>query len=409
MKVLCLIDSLGSGGAQRQLCNLAVMLKRRGFEVSVLTYHPFDFFLPILQNEGVPYRCLNTNIPSKHLASVRRILREGDQDVVLAFLSGPSLYAELAGLPNRRWGLVVSERLARPKTFRDGSRDWILRKFHLLADVITTNSHTNRLMIEQNSRRAGSRTVTIYNAIDLCQFEYCEPYSTTPRELRIAVASSYQEKKNPVRFIKAIALATRHLSDVRLVLDWYGGFNRKKTGDLDRRVFDATIREIEKAGLKQVVRLHDATASIAEVYRNADVVALPSLFEGLPNTICEGMATGRPILMSDVCDAGNLVKEGKNGFLFDPTSVEDMARAISRLAQLDSVQRISFGKTSRQMAESLFDSSLVVERYADALSAAANGTRPKFGHWPPEVPASAYRSSSQRQDGIVSSLISRVF
>ena len=48
VKVLCLIDSLSSG-AQRQLCTLAVLLKQQGMDVSMLTYHPHDFFLPILR------------------------------------------------------------------------------------------------------------------------------------------------------------------------------------------------------------------------------------------------------------------------------------------------------------------------------------------------------------------------
>jgi len=110
MKVTCFIDSLSSGGAQRQLCTLAALLKKRGMDVSMLTYHPHDFFLPMIREAGIAYRCIEGRGPLQRLWALRRALRQGDQDVVLAFLEAPSLYAELASLPRRSWGLVVSER-----------------------------------------------------------------------------------------------------------------------------------------------------------------------------------------------------------------------------------------------------------------------------------------------------------
>ena len=48
MKVLCLIDGLGSGGAQRQLVGLASLLKKEGYDVLVVYYHGDHFFVPFL-------------------------------------------------------------------------------------------------------------------------------------------------------------------------------------------------------------------------------------------------------------------------------------------------------------------------------------------------------------------------
>ena len=49
MKVLCLIDGLGSGGAQRQLVGLASLLKKEGYDVLVVYYHGDHFFVPFLK------------------------------------------------------------------------------------------------------------------------------------------------------------------------------------------------------------------------------------------------------------------------------------------------------------------------------------------------------------------------
>ena len=55
-RILCFIDSLGAGGAQRQLVNLAIGLKKRDYIVSFLVYHVDDFYLPILQENGIEIR-----------------------------------------------------------------------------------------------------------------------------------------------------------------------------------------------------------------------------------------------------------------------------------------------------------------------------------------------------------------
>jgi glycosyltransferase involved in cell wall biosynthesis len=117
---------------------------------------------------------------------------------------------------------------------------------------------------------------------------------------------------------------------------------------------------------------------------------MPSFFEGLSNTVCEAMACGRPILSSDVCDAGNLVQNGVNGFLFDPASPEDIAAAIMRFVRLSKDERATMGLRSRDRAAEIFDSRTVVDRYDQVLTAAATRKRLAIPHWVPEVPDAVY-------------------
>ena len=55
MKITCLIDNLTAGGAQKQLCLLAILLKNKGFQVKIITYHPQDFFLSLIQKAKIEY------------------------------------------------------------------------------------------------------------------------------------------------------------------------------------------------------------------------------------------------------------------------------------------------------------------------------------------------------------------
>jgi glycosyltransferase involved in cell wall biosynthesis len=360
------------------------MLKKRGWDVSLLTYHPGDFFLPMLRDGGVEYTCLPKYSHWRRALAIRHILRHGDQDVVLAFLDGPVLYAELAAIPRRRWGLVVSERNAIPWT--QSSRLNRLRQFHRLADYVTTNSHSNRLMIERAAPALKNRIVTIYNTVNFEAFTPLPmPDENEAGMVRIVVAARYEAQKNPEGLIRAVSIVKKGNPFVKIVLDWFG---RHAVGE--GSVFSKAERLVEELGLRDCVRLHGESKTIKAEYAGAHAVAMPSFFEGVSNTICEAMACGRPILSSNVCDAGNLVEEGENGFLFDPASADSMAAALTKFIALTPSQREAMGKRSREMAERLFDSETVVSRYEEVLRSAA--TKPKaapLGHWVPEVPPSA--------------------
>lgn len=391
MKVTCLIDSLSSGGAQRQLCTLAVLLKKQGMDVTMLTYHPFDFFLPVIREAGVKYRCVEGRSVPQRILAIRRALRREEQDVVLAFLDAPCFYAELAAIPGRKWGLVVSERSSEPG-IRGGWRRW-MRLAHLMADSVITNSHTNRLMIERSIPSLKDRIITVYNVVDLKTFSPlpARPPAENPG-IRLMAAANFLGLKNHLGFVEAIAIVSRREPALEIHLDWYGGLPNRKNGTPDDDLYNAIKVLIEKHGLQSRVRLHPPSPDIINLYRSCDAVVLPSFYEGLSNVVCEAMACGRPVLASYVSDTGNLVKDGYNGFVFDPTSPEDMAKTVIRLARLTGPERELFGQRGRQMAERMFNPETIASRYVEILTAAAERKHVAIEHWIPEVPDSAYRS-----------------
>jgi len=380
MKLVCMIDNLGSGGAQRQLTSLAVLLKQGGHSVSFVTYHPDDFFLPVLQNAGIAVTCLKNLRRFQRPLALRRTLRSCSPDAVLAFLEGPSLYCELAGLPSRQWGLVVSERLqvSAQRLFPDLKR-WA----HSLADYITTNSHANRCELVRLLPSLAGRVATIYNCLDL---DFFSPGRPEPRNsgIRFLTAASYQPRKNPLGLIQAFSLVRQRAPDFQFRLDWYGGFPTAAGGLPDRRHFEQARQAIRQHGLERHFYLHETTAKLREAYRTADVVVLPSFAEGLPNVLCEGMACGLPVLSSKIGDAEILVSEGRNGYLFDPRSPDDIARAILRLGMLSPSDRAQMGDCSRKFAQTLFAPSTAVRAYTALLEAAATRRSIPMPHSPPD-------------------------
>jgi glycosyltransferase involved in cell wall biosynthesis len=388
MNIVMLVESLGSGGAERQVCTLAGEFKRRGHQVCVATYSSGDFYLPLLERESVEHCFLGGHGKVSWAMRVRRFMRTHAQDVVLAFLEGPSAYAELAGLPSRSWGLVVSERLARPRN-RFDPKLWL----HGLADYIVANSHANRLIVERRCPWLTPKLVTVYNAVRIEGYQRAEGTSNKPGEVRLIVAARFARQKNVIGLINALANCESRTPPVHVAVDWYGN------AAAEPGVFAEAQRELARLGLEGRFHLRPPTDRIHEMMSRADAVLLPSFYEGLPNAVCEGMALGKPILMSAVCDAGNLVQEGINGFLFDPHSPGSIADAIERFAMLAPEDRARLGRASRARAELLFDVNTVVEHYLRILEAAAARKALKIEHWPEEVPDTASRSHPESNGG----------
>lgn len=393
MKILCFIDSLGCGGAQRQLTALAVALNKRGHCVRFLVYHREDHFLPALEAAGIPCQILSPCSYWQRVLRVRRALNQGWQDVVLAFLEKPAVLAEFARLPNSRWGLVVGERSADPR-MRRGVHRW-LRRFHRFADAVIANSHTNRLMIKAGFPTLKRPCVTLYNVVDSGRFrqrsaQVADQGARQRGVIRVVVGASYQANKNLAHAAEAMRLLNDSSLKGRVVMDWYGGMPQNPS------VFQDTSRFIRQHGLGDVMRLHGPVSNIEDEFRNSSAVALFSYFEGLPNAVCEAMACGIPIVLSNVCDAGNLVREGKNGFLCDPASPGSMADALKKLAQTSDNERVRMGQESRRMANQLFAEEKIVDRYERILAASARrrSVSEDCG-WPKQTPASAERTVNE--------------
>jgi len=97
------------------------------------------------------------------------------------------------------------------------------------------------------------------------------------------------------------------------------------------------------------------------VYVNSDIVVLPSYREGLPKSLIEACAVGRPVVTTDVPGCRECVDEGVNGYLVPLKSVKELAEAIEALI-INTDKRQEFGVASRKKAEEEFSIDNVIEK-----------------------------------------------
>jgi glycosyltransferase involved in cell wall biosynthesis len=103
---------------------------------------------------------------------------------------------------------------------------------------------------------------------------------------------------------------------------------------------------------------------IVENYRQADLFATATTWEGMPNTVLEGMACGLPVVATRASGLEELVRDGVNGYLVE---INDAAALADRLAELilNRYERERMGKASRRIAEEEFDWEYITRQYVE--------------------------------------------
>lgn len=345
---------------------LAVLLKQAGHDVRLLKYHPLDFFEPFVVAKGVRVDTLNGLSPLKRICTVRAYIRNACPDAVIAFLSTPSLLAELSGLPRRRFKIIVSERsLAIRESAFTAYRRFAL---HAFSDKVVANSYSQAELIRRRAPWLARKTSTILNCVDLetlCPRAF--KATGVSSETRFLVLASLSQVKNPLGLVRACAMVRQRRPDLAWTIDWYGNKFLRDGVPAPYSAFPETEAAIGAFGLESCFRLHDPSPFAADLYRGADAVVLPSLYEGCPNVLCEAFACGLPLLASRVSDIPRFVEDGVNGFLFDPHSPEDISRAIERFCDLPVDQRAVMLRANREKAERLFSFERFLREYEELL------------------------------------------
>lgn len=346
MKVLCFIDGLGSGGAQRQIVNLALGLKAHGHQVEMLAYTDADFYLSRLKEGNIPYTVLKNNNYLQRIVNTRRHLRRANVDAVISFLETPNFLSCISAIGKHRWVLITSERNAKEYEFTN-RRGKIMKWFERYSDWTVCNSNVARELWKKYYPQYKDRVSTIYNPVVINEVNsLCRPER---KRKRIVVAASYQRLKNPLGLLEALHLLSGEERS-QLSIDWYG----KAISAENDGVYEEACSLCAEYQLQDCITFHGENKQIYREMMDADAVALFSEVEGLPNTICEGMMCGKPILMSRMSDYQTLVT-AENGFLCDADKPESIAEIIRKFVQLTEAQREEMGKRSKQMAMNLFD------------------------------------------------------
>lgn len=357
-KILCLIDSLSFGGAQRQMVGLAALLREHNYDVAVYTYYDIPSYKKYLDEKGVPNKTIDnaTSILTRTF-KVYNAIKKFSPDVVIAYLDTPCLLACMCRKLGLKYKLIVSERNTTQILDLRGKIKFFSFR---IANYIVSNSYSQETFIREHFPELSDKVKTITNFVDTDFFSPLAKLSQQDghRQLEILCIGRLVPQKNVLRFIDAIDIVIKQGHKVHV--KWFGM--------IIKQYYERCMKKIQTYGLVNYFEFLESSNDIRQEYLKADVFCLPSTYEGFPNVLCEAMCCGLPILCSNVCDNPKIVADAENGFLFSPISVDDMANKIISYIQLDKEKIDQMKQVSRTRSLELFSEKEFVKSYMKLIN-----------------------------------------
>lgn len=217
-------------------------------------------------------------------------------------------------------------------------RQWITKPrfgslfMHLLApigfdaQVVVSDYLRQQLLRRPLNQWRRSRIHLFYNAIDSKWFEKEEitqvnhslPLGLPTSGRRIIVIGRLEEQKGHTYLLQAMR---KILQEQQVSLVIVG------TGSLEQ----ALQSQVERLGLQGTVYFLGHRHDVAALLAYADLLVLPSLWEGFPTILLEAMAQGTTVIATAVAGSSELVKNGETGLLVPPRNSDLLAQAILTL------------------------------------------------------------------------------
>lgn len=341
-------------------------LKKQGHDVSLFIYQPgHNHFRSTIESIGIPiYEVERNGRKGFSLLVLWKLYLRlvGGMDGIVSFLPTANVYAALAKVmvPNCR--LIVSQRTS-SVAVTSKVRKWISCFAYYCGSTVTTNSQTETDVLRKALPRLAGKIHTVWNGYDFDEFELERSRNIGVRKLLVVGRVAYM--KNGLRLLQALDLFQRRNGWLPYV-QWAG-----------RRETSAHSYKIQME-MDQFLKKHPMVAdrwawlgevsNVDQLYRESDALVHVSLFEGLPNVVCEAMIAGCPVIASDVCDHPILLGRGERGLLCDPLSHEAICEAIERLDSMAENDRTTMVLKAREFAEKNLGIERMVKEYEAFLT-----------------------------------------
>lgn len=372
IRVLYVIDTLAIGGAQQVVLTLARAIDRSCFDVSVCTLFSRDPSIeePLFQEiRSLGIRTQKLGLWSwRDLQTMRRfvgLLREWNIDIVHGHSGYSSFWGGLfTRFAGKRRLIHTRHILYFPRGFISKLQSYLL--VTVLTDKLVAISGSTYGNMVNTCRARPDKVIMISNPIDTQLFSPSVFGTTLREEFSIPLdapvignTSRLQARKGYDVLFRAAAKLRPSFPNLKVIVAGYG--------PEEKRYLDM----VAELGLEDMVVFLGARRDIPQVVAAMDVfVFTPYLSEGLSVCVLEAMASGKPVVASNVGSNLELIADGVSGFLPTPqkcvmeTGYLDASAIAEKIAYLlenkEKAKRI--GETGRRIVEEKFSTETVARR-----------------------------------------------
>lgn len=351
LKVLHVITSLRTGGAERLMVDLLPRLQERGLQVelAVLDGTATDFY-SALEAQGIPIHALGMGVRAMHspccIPALRRLMRQFD--IVHTHNTPSQYFVAIASM-----GMKLAPKLVTTEHNTTNTRrnipwlrcvdSWMYSRY---AEIIGVSQSTTQALL--NYLPQLPHCLTINNGIVVTKFQEAFPANDIIEQYsqykRLVMAAAFRAQKDHETVIRALHLLP---DDYHLLL----------AGDGNRRKIVEEFGAQEQ--LSQRVHFLGNRNDVANVLKAADVIVMSSRYEGLSLSSLEGLASGRPVVASDVPGLREIV--GNAGILFPQGDAQALAKTILALEEHSKLRQQTIEKGLQRAHH--YDISTMIEAY----------------------------------------------
>lgn len=346
-EMVYIINSLHTGGAEIGMRRLLSGLDPEKYNVTVfaLDGHSVEFTNQIPSWVQIVDLQLRSGIGISTLRELYSSVRSAD--VIVGSLYHSSMIARLCRFI-RPTATIATWHHA--NLFESDIRRSTFRWTALLSDVVLADSDSVAEMLISDLGLSRDRVHTVPIAgIDLD--EYTSKTHGDTDEITVGTIGRLTKQKNQ-QMVLDIA---ERLLESNIQFEIAG----------DGELYEELQAEIEERELTNVT-LHGFVDDVPVFLEGLDIYLQPSRWEGLCITVLEAMATGLPVVGSDVGGVGRNVEDGASGYLYPPSDISGFVSGIERLAA-DPQRRASFGKRGREIVAASFTQDVLIESFENAV------------------------------------------
>lgn len=373
MKILIVIDTLGSGGAQRLKIHLAKGLKKREHDVEFFIYDSNHMFfeselIDAKINVHVSERKSN-GFSFKVIKDLRRLLKNNNYDAVISSLHVPSIYASFAKLGLKKTKLIVCEESSSIAPVP------IIKKYlfyvaTLISDWVVTNSYNEANLIKNLPGRS-HKTKVVWNGFDLTKFYISEQKKFNQDGIhKLLIVGRVAYPKNGMNLLKALLLFKKRNGWLPEI-NWVGRRDSDNRSSKDTKSF-SMIQEmdnflIDNKDLASKWNWCGSVQDVQDFYDTSDALLSVSIYEGMPMVIGEAMLSGCFVIASNVCDNPLLIGENERGLLCNPDKPLSICKAIETLNLMKAEKKQNIVNKAREYAIKNLDYIRMVDEYEQLL------------------------------------------
>jgi len=348
-RVVILLQDLKFGGTQRQALELVSRLDKLRFGAEIWLMASGDDLSAAAQDMNVHMVRLS-RLPYVGLISLLRLwhrLRTQKTDLLLPMTVVPNIWGRLVGRMSTV-PIVVGTCRGSGSPVRQHER-WL---WHA-ADHLVCNCTALKRLLTGECRVPDHRITVIPNGVDL-EFFSPQEGSTVDKAVVTCVARLVSDKDHET-LISAFQQVRRTHGAAEL---WLVG---------DGPGYGRILKQSAQLLPSGSVRMFPGRKDIRPLLRQSSLLVLNSIQEGLPNVVLEAMATGLPVVATDVGGISEAVIDGRTGLLVPRKDSSSLAAAIARLLSDEHI-RVGYGREGRSRAERYYGVSSMVRKHEALFS-----------------------------------------